>query len=172
LSQFKKYQPSGNLKFHNLGISQSLKLRNLMGKVLRISLKRNFTPNSLGCYELKRNLAYQSMTSREKNRGKIFQRFVILMYQNLMTFSVIYFTKAHFTFNQKSTYMKLLMILLIRQLKSSAQLVYTGDKIYKSLFVPGIYFRPRFPAAEKSLQIVTFDLGCPRKGGALHLLLR
>jgi len=31
LSQFfKKYHPSGNLKFNNLGISQSLKLRILM----------------------------------------------------------------------------------------------------------------------------------------------
>jgi len=27
-SQFKKYRPSGNLKFDNLGIFQSLKLRN------------------------------------------------------------------------------------------------------------------------------------------------
>jgi len=38
LSQFKKYHSSGNLKFDNLGIFQSLKLRNLMGKILRISL--------------------------------------------------------------------------------------------------------------------------------------
>jgi len=30
LSQFKKYHPSGNLKFINLGIFQSLKFRNLM----------------------------------------------------------------------------------------------------------------------------------------------
>jgi len=39
LSQFKKYLPSGILKFNNLGIFQSLKLRNLMGKTFRISLK-------------------------------------------------------------------------------------------------------------------------------------
>jgi len=32
LSQFKTYQPSGNLKFNNLGFSKSLKLRILMGK--------------------------------------------------------------------------------------------------------------------------------------------
>jgi len=39
LIQFKKYYPSGNLKFNNLGIFQSLNLRNLKGKSLRISLK-------------------------------------------------------------------------------------------------------------------------------------
>jgi len=33
LSQFKKYHPSENLKFNNLGIFQSLKLRNLMGEI-------------------------------------------------------------------------------------------------------------------------------------------
>jgi len=32
LSQFKKYPPSGNLKFNHLGIFQSLKLRILMEK--------------------------------------------------------------------------------------------------------------------------------------------
>ena len=32
LSQFKKYYPSGNLKFNNLGISQSIKLRILVEK--------------------------------------------------------------------------------------------------------------------------------------------
>ena len=45
LLQFKKYYPSGNLKFNNLDIFQSLNLRNLIGKILRISLKLNFTPN-------------------------------------------------------------------------------------------------------------------------------
>jgi len=52
LSQFKNFHPSGNPKFDNLGIFQSLKLRNFMGKVPRISLKLNFTPNTLGCYGL------------------------------------------------------------------------------------------------------------------------
>jgi len=52
LSNCKKYHPSGNLKFNNLGILQSLKLRNLMEKILRISLKLSFTPNTLGCYGL------------------------------------------------------------------------------------------------------------------------
>jgi len=50
--KIKKYHPSGNLKFNNEGIFQSLKLRNLMGKILRISLKLNFTSNTLGCYGL------------------------------------------------------------------------------------------------------------------------
>jgi len=52
LSQFKKYHPSGNQKLNYLGIFQSLKLRISMGKILEISLKLNFTPNTLGCYGL------------------------------------------------------------------------------------------------------------------------
>jgi len=50
MSQFKKYHPSGNLKFNNLGFFQSLKLRILMEKILSISLKLNSTPNTFGCY--------------------------------------------------------------------------------------------------------------------------
>jgi len=46
LLHFKKYHPSGNLKFNNLGIFQSLKLHNLMGKIFLISFKLNFTPNT------------------------------------------------------------------------------------------------------------------------------
>jgi len=52
LSQFKKYHPSGTLKFNYLGIFQSLKLRMLMEKILLISLYLNFTPNTKGCYGL------------------------------------------------------------------------------------------------------------------------
>jgi len=52
LSQFEKYHPSGNLEFHYLDISQSLKLHILKGKILSISLKLNFTPNTLGGYGL------------------------------------------------------------------------------------------------------------------------
>jgi len=55
LSQFKKYHPSGNMKFNNFDVFQSLKLRNLMGEILRISLMPNFTPNTLGCYGSKTN---------------------------------------------------------------------------------------------------------------------
>jgi len=49
LSQFKNYRPSGNLKFYNLGIFHSLKLRTLGENILPISLKLNSTPNILGC---------------------------------------------------------------------------------------------------------------------------
>jgi len=34
MSLLKKYHPSGDMNFNNLGIFQSLKLRNLMGKNL------------------------------------------------------------------------------------------------------------------------------------------
>jgi len=51
-SHFKKYHPSGNLKFDYLRICQSLKLRISMEKFLLISLKLNFFPNTLGCYGL------------------------------------------------------------------------------------------------------------------------
>jgi len=51
LLQFKKYRPSGNLKFNNVGIFQGVKFRILMEKILPISLKLNFTQNILGCYE-------------------------------------------------------------------------------------------------------------------------
>jgi len=53
MSQFKKYHPCGNLKFNFLDIFQSLKLHILMGKILSISLKLNFTPNTSGGYGLK-----------------------------------------------------------------------------------------------------------------------
>jgi len=60
LSQFKKYHPSGNLKFYNLGIFKSLKLRNLVRKILPISLKLNFTPNTSGCKGLiKKTIPFQ-----------------------------------------------------------------------------------------------------------------
>jgi len=52
LSQLKKYHPSGNLKFNNVGIFQSLRFRILIEKNLPISLKLNFTPNTLGSYGL------------------------------------------------------------------------------------------------------------------------
>jgi len=49
----KKYNPSGNLQLNNLGIFQSLELRTLVKKILPISLKRNFTPNTWGCFGLR-----------------------------------------------------------------------------------------------------------------------
>jgi len=51
LSQFKKYHPSGKLKFSYLVIFQSLKLRILKKKIF-VSLKVNFTLNTLDCYGL------------------------------------------------------------------------------------------------------------------------
>jgi len=52
LSQIlKKYHPSGNLKFNNLGI-QSLELRILMEKILSNSLKLSLIPNTIGCFGL------------------------------------------------------------------------------------------------------------------------
>jgi len=50
--QFQKYHPSGHLKLNNLGIFQSFKFRILMEKILQISLKLIFTPNTLGCHGL------------------------------------------------------------------------------------------------------------------------
>jgi len=52
LSQFRKDHPSGNLKFNDLSIFECLKFRILMEKNLLISLKQNFTPNTLGCHGL------------------------------------------------------------------------------------------------------------------------
>jgi len=48
LLQFKEYRPSKNLKFNDLGIFRSLKLRSTMEIILPSSLKLNFTPNTLG----------------------------------------------------------------------------------------------------------------------------
>jgi len=64
LLQFKKYHPSGNLKCDNLGIFLSLKLRILTEKILQISLKLNFTPNSQGGYGLmQRNFVKPELTA-------------------------------------------------------------------------------------------------------------
>jgi len=69
LSQFKKYHPNGNMKFNYLGIFQSLKLRLSMEQILSVSLKLNFTPNTLGCYKLTPLLFFTSMF---KEQGRIF----------------------------------------------------------------------------------------------------
>jgi len=45
----KEISPSGNQKFYNLGIFQSLEFRISMKKFAQISLKLNVTPNVLGC---------------------------------------------------------------------------------------------------------------------------
>jgi len=61
LSELKKYNPPGNLNFNSLGIFQSSKLLISMEKILSISLKLNFTPNTLGCYRLKKACAKDEM---------------------------------------------------------------------------------------------------------------
>jgi len=58
LSQYKKYHPSRNLKINNWGIFQSLKLRTIVGQIPLISLKPNFTPNTLGHFGLMWNSSY------------------------------------------------------------------------------------------------------------------
>jgi len=63
----KKYHPSGNLKFSDLGIFQSLKFRNLLGKTFEFQAK--FSPNTLGTYGLTHCPAMPF-----GNRKKIFQR--------------------------------------------------------------------------------------------------
>jgi len=67
LSQFKRYHPTGNLKFYNLGILKSLKLRILVKKILPGSLKLNFTPNTLGCKGLRGNTVTNALLH---NRGQ------------------------------------------------------------------------------------------------------
>jgi len=47
-----KYHPPGNPKLNYLGDFQSLKLRISMEKIVSISLKLNFSPNTLGYYGL------------------------------------------------------------------------------------------------------------------------
>jgi len=54
LSYFKRYLPSENLKLNYLGIFKSLELRILMEKIFSLSLKLNFTSNTLGCFGLKK----------------------------------------------------------------------------------------------------------------------
>jgi len=66
LSQFKQYHPSGNLKFDNLDIFQSLKFRILMETILLISLKLNLTPNTFGCHWLTPNRPAMQFANRKK----------------------------------------------------------------------------------------------------------
>ena len=102
LSQFKIYHPSGKLLFNNLGIFQSLKLRILTEKILPISHKLNFTPNTLGCYRLKQHKvshyikkiskyethALQETVRRRVNRTAISYLLCTLMVRVPTTFSV------------------------------------------------------------------------------------
>jgi len=71
LSQFNKYRPSEKLNINNFGIFQILKLRIFVRKILPVSLKLNFTPNTFGCYGLSRiNLKTEVFTRKNKRYGK------------------------------------------------------------------------------------------------------
>jgi len=59
MMQFKKYHTFENLEFNYLGIFQKLKIAHFYGKILSISLRLNFTPNTLGCYGLTTNNNHQ-----------------------------------------------------------------------------------------------------------------
>jgi len=61
LSQFKIYHPSRNLKFIDSCIFQSLQFRIFVEKVLPISLKLNFTPNTLGCCGLTQYMKHSEL---------------------------------------------------------------------------------------------------------------
>jgi len=63
-----KISPSGNLIFNYLVIFPSLKLRILMGKFLSISLKLNFTPNTLGSYVVTKSLSGYGVDSHFPNK--------------------------------------------------------------------------------------------------------
>jgi len=64
LSKFKKYHLSGNLIFNNLDIFQSLNFRIIMEKIFPISLKLNFTPNTLGCFGLRKHSGNNSSPNK------------------------------------------------------------------------------------------------------------
>jgi len=79
LSQYKKYHPSGNVKFISLSIFQSLKLRILIEKFILISPKLKFSANTLGCYGLTQpyltlKLGYVcGNPDLNEHRGKVFE---------------------------------------------------------------------------------------------------
>jgi len=75
LSQFKKYHPSGSLKFYDLGIFQILKLHILMRKILPISLELKFTPNSLGGYPLNTYFIHISQGKHQRHGPKLHKEY-------------------------------------------------------------------------------------------------
>jgi len=100
LSQFKKYHPSGSLKFYNLGIFQSLKLCSLTYYCPALPFK-NFILEDLFSSVLSRFKKYHSSENLKfKNLG-IFQsqKFRILM-ENVLPISL----KLHFTPNTLGCY--------------------------------------------------------------------
>jgi len=75
LCELKKYHPSpGNVKFNYLSIFQSLKLRIWLEiKILPLSLKLNFTPNTLACYGLSTEAGniYSISLGKEKSHSRV-----------------------------------------------------------------------------------------------------
>jgi len=82
LSQFKKYHPSGNPKFNNLGIFQSLKLRFFV-VFFTILLGVNFTQNTLGCFGLRKN-GKGTNSLRRKTREALLLCFRIFKEKSLL----------------------------------------------------------------------------------------
>jgi len=76
LTQFTKHHHSENLKFNYVGIFQNLKLRIFTIKILLISLKLNFTPNTLGCYVKKRRKKGEKNFKLSKRSLKSFAEIV------------------------------------------------------------------------------------------------
>jgi len=68
LSHFKKYHPSGNLKFNNLGIFQSLKFRILMEKIFHY-FKAKFHSKYFGL--LWAETKFETRTLKSSKHGSI-----------------------------------------------------------------------------------------------------
>jgi len=104
LSQFKKCRPSGSLKFNNLGIFQRLKLRILMGKIISISPKLNFTPNTLGCYGLILFILTMHKHSMTRATHPVIQYLNILLFNQLFLKSVFFSNISNFFVEKNKTY--------------------------------------------------------------------
>jgi len=72
LSKFKKYHPSGNLEFNYVDIFQSLKLRNLMGEILRIALISYISLQTLWAVRVEENAIFSSDQLPQEKPGPYF----------------------------------------------------------------------------------------------------
>jgi len=77
LLQIKKYHPSVNIEFNNSGIPQSLKFRILMEKILKISLKLNFSPNTLGYYGLNRKKIFNDRGNQMSVENRVRPTYIL-----------------------------------------------------------------------------------------------
>jgi len=64
----KKYHLSGNPKSDYLGVFQTLKLLILLRKILSVTFKLNFTPNTLGCYGLNKKVRFPLVLSSHQKQ--------------------------------------------------------------------------------------------------------